>query len=126
LYKAVSTGARFLARTNGALAADDEGNCTAEGEWPDTTSLTVAKNLIVYGNTGGTGSPLLPNLSHDTIEIEVVPQTLTMSNGAIGICKITVRAWATFAGLFGDIVIPFTSIESFDIRAETEERYIGY
>lgn len=126
LYKAVSTGARYLARSNEALAYDDEGNCTEDGDWPDVPSLTVAENLIVFGNTTGTGPPLLPNLSRDTIEITVVPQTLTTSDGAVGICKIRVRAWATFAGLFGDIVIPFTSIESFDIRAETEERYIGY
>lgn len=127
LYKSVSSGARYLARVNGVFD-----NCTTAtgpwvtGPWPDTTSLNDAQNLIVYGNTSGSGSPLIPNLDDSgAITIEVESRPLVKSEETVATCVITVQAKADFAGLFGEIVIPFTSLETFTIRAETEERYIG-
>ena len=126
LYKSVSSGARYLARVNGVLTVNDEGGCTSVGAWPDTTSLSAAENLIVYGNTSGDGAPLLPNLDDsNAVTIAVESRSLIKTDKTVLTCVITVDAEAAFAGFFGEIVIPFTSIETFVIRAETEERYIG-
>lgn len=51
--KAARVGARYLA--------------TAE---LNTTEETAAKNLVVYGNTAGTGTPILSGLSPTNIHIE--------------------------------------------------------
>lgn len=123
LYKAVESGARYLARVNGLL---DKTTCATD---PDNWASWEgnAKNLIIYGNITGTGTPLLPNLNSDTVHITAeVKEDVGMTGGDVDICKIIVTADPAFAGLFGDVVIPFTTLEAFVIRAETEERYIGY
>ncbi|MCW8917683.1 MAG: pilus assembly protein [Gammaproteobacteria bacterium] len=128
LYKAVASGARYLARVNDVLAFDTNGNCTTAGPaWPDSGSLTAAQNLIIYGNTAVTGTPLIPNLdASDAVTITVAPHPLPKTDGStVNVCVITINAEAEFSGLFGAIVIPFTTLETFKIRAETEERYIG-
>lgn len=124
LYKAVGAGARYLARANRVLDAQD--NCATQGTW--TSKLAAAQNLVIYGHTTGTGTPLLPNLDESgAVTIAVEQRMLTKTDGvAEPICVITVHARTGFAGFFGDIVIPFTTLETFHIRAETEERYIGY
>jgi hypothetical protein len=126
LYKAVESGARYLARVNNVLQFDADNNCTTAGpDWPDSVSLTAARNLIIYGNIDGTGTPLLPNLDDsDAITISVAPRSLPKTPPVM-VCIITITAQPEFAGFFGDIVIPFTTLETFNIRAETEERYIG-
>ena len=49
------------------------------------TEDTAAKNIVVYGNTAGTGSPILTDLSTTHVEITrqggtpVLPQTVTVS-----------------------------------------------
>jgi Flp pilus assembly protein TadG len=128
LYKAVASGARYLARVNGVIAFNSDGNCTTAGVWPDSGSLAAAQNLIIYGNNAGTGTPLLPNLdASNAVSVTVAPRPLTKTDGStVMICVITVNAEALFASLFGDIVVPFTKLATFNIRAETEERYIGY
>ena len=126
LYKSVSSGARYLARINDVLAIDDDGNCTTTGAWPDATSLTAAENLIIYGTLAGGGVPLIPNLDDSgAITIAVDSRPLIKTDETVATCVITVNAEAAFAGIFGEIVIPFTPLEPFAIRAETEERYIG-
>ncbi len=126
LYKSVSSGARYLARVNDILTFDDEGNCTTVGDWPDATSHSAAENLIVYGNTLGVGPPLLPNLDDSgAVTITVESRSLIKTDETVATCVIIVQAETAFSGFFGEIVIPFTSIETFFIRAETEERYIG-
>jgi hypothetical protein len=128
LYKAVESGARYLGRINDVLLFDEDGNCTTAGpDWPDSVSLTAARNLIIYGNTTGSGNPLLPNLdASDAITIAVEARPLTKTEDVnVTICVIRVNAEAAFSGFFGDIVIPFTTMETFNILAETEERYIG-
>lgn len=128
LYKAVESGARYLARVNNVLQFDEDGNCTTAGpDWPDSVSLTAATNLIIYGNINGTGNPLLPNLDESgAITISVAPRELTKTDtSTLMVCVITITSQPAFAGFFGDIVIPFTTLDNFNIRAETEERYIG-
>jgi hypothetical protein len=86
-----------------------------------------ANNLIVYGNITGAGTPLLPNLNSSVVHIDSeIKHDIAMTEGNVDICIITVYADPEFAGLFGEIVVPFTTLKTFTIRAETEERYIGY
>ena len=61
LAKAVRDGARYLADqaidgTTGVIALD-------------TTKQSQTKNLVIYGNTAGTGAPLLPGLAPEQITI---------------------------------------------------------
>jgi hypothetical protein len=35
----------------------------------DATTLSQTKNLVIYGNTAGTGAPLLPGLAPEQITI---------------------------------------------------------
>ena len=125
LYKAVSTGSRYLARVNGILDTD----CVQQTGWGD--AVTTTQNLIIYGTTAVTPSPLIPNLDAVgaiTITIRDPDLTKTPLDGeAVSekICVITINAEADFSGLFGDVAIPFTNIQPLMIRAETEERYIG-
>lgn len=121
LYKAVASGARYLARASGVINTE---SCATQGTW--AVSMVAAKKLIVYGNTAGTGTPLIPNLDVSNVEITVATRSLIKTDdSAVGVCVITINAEAAFSGLFGEIVIPFTTLETFNIRAETEERYIG-
>ena len=67
LAKAVQAGSRYLSTVPVGGASD-----------------TAAKNLIVYGNVGGTGSPILTGLSTSNIDITrigeypLVPDTTTV------------------------------------------------
>jgi hypothetical protein len=56
----------------------------------DCTQGTAAKNLVVFGNTAGTGSPILPGLTVSNVAItpndlacsgtpQGVPETITVS-----------------------------------------------
>jgi Flp pilus assembly protein TadG len=128
LYKAVESGARYLARANGVLSPVT-GCDTTLPAWTSSLEPVYAKNLVVYGQiTVAAGStPLLPNLDDsDAVTIAAEQRMLTKTDGvAVPICVITVHAETAFSGFFGDIVIPFTTLETFQILAETEERYIG-
>ncbi|MGH8577225.1 MAG: TadE/TadG family type IV pilus assembly protein [Gammaproteobacteria bacterium] len=66
LHKAVRDGVRYLSSealkgTTGVLY-DEESQ-----EWQDIMEET--KNIVVYGNRGGGGDPVLPGLSTDQIEV---------------------------------------------------------
>lgn len=120
LYKAVNTGARYLARVNDAVVVDqDEGTCTAGTGWGN--GMDRAVELIIQGDGN---EPLLPNLNEDGITVLLSARTMVMSGEDKTVCVITIQAQADFAGTFGE-TIPFTNIGPFAIRAETEERYIG-
>lgn len=125
LYKAVSTGSRYLARAGNIINTD----CVPQTGW--TTATDTAQNLIIYGATTAGSTPLIPNLDAATaITINAGSRELTKTplegeEVVEQVCIITITAEAAFAGLFGEVVIPFTSIETFMIRAETEDRYIG-
>jgi hypothetical protein len=125
LYKAVESGARYLARANGIL--DPATGCDKTlPAWADSLEPGYAANLIIYGRTEPVAgnTPLLPNLD-DSGAVTIDVRLGTLEGANVPICVITVHAAPLFAGLFGDIVIPFTTLESFHIQAETEERYIG-
>ena len=67
LAKASRVGARYLS-TAYVTAADD----------------TAAKNIVVYGNTAGTGTPILTGLTTDNVQVirqggvPAVPETVTI------------------------------------------------
>ena len=68
--KAARVGARYLASKSVTSGTDYAGN---------------AKKIVVYGNIAGTGSPVLPGLTVDNVEITYqgvipsVPDTVTVS-----------------------------------------------
>ena len=66
LAKAARVGARYLVTSK-----------------VDCNQGTMAKNLIVYGNTAGTGSPILPGLT--TANITVSPNDLACSGTPQGV-----------------------------------------
>jgi len=67
LAKAARVGSRYLS-TAPTVAASD----------------TQAKNIVVYGNTNGSGTPILPGLSATNVKITrqggttVIPETITV------------------------------------------------
>lgn len=67
LSKAARAGARYLTTA-----------------YPSTTEDTAAANIIVYGNTGGTGTPILDGLSATQIKVTrqggspAIPETITV------------------------------------------------
>jgi hypothetical protein len=69
LAKGARLGARYLASKSVSSGTDWEG---------------PAKNLVVYGNVGGTGNPILPGLSPGNIDIQYaggpvsLPDTVTV------------------------------------------------
>lgn len=58
--KAARVGARFLASKSVASATNYEGQ---------------AKNLVVYGNIGGTGTPVLPGMTAANVQVEYMGGT---------------------------------------------------
>ncbi len=58
--KAARVGARYLASKSATSATNYEGQ---------------AKNLVVYGNIGGTGSPVLPGMSAGNVDVQYVGGT---------------------------------------------------
>ena len=68
LTKATRVGARYLTT-----------------EPPSGTSDTEAANLVIYGNTEGTGDPILPGMTADNVEVTregpnpVLPERVSVS-----------------------------------------------
>ena len=70
LAKASRLGARYLA---------------SKSVNSETDYKAIAKNIVVFGNTAGTGSPVLPGLTTDDVDISYqggvagLPETVTVS-----------------------------------------------
>jgi hypothetical protein len=135
LTKAVTAGARYLARGPGKdpmgnVVLDDE-TCTPGPAWG--AFETRAADLVVYGSLDPQpgDEPLLPHLDEsgnvaigyrgpETIDVDVSGTTQTVSA-----CVITVSASAAFDGLFGENIVPMLNLGAFDLNAAAEERYLG-
>lgn len=79
------------------------------------THTTQARNLIVYGNTAGTGTPLAIGLS-----LANVPTPTWQSAGTAPVINtVTVQVSGyTFNSMFGSVLgLPFGAIPFSDIRA---------
>jgi Flp pilus assembly protein TadG len=87
LAKAVRDGARHAAGTaiNGAKVLD-----------LTTTIINETRNLVVYGNTAGSGDPVLANLT-------VAAVTVTDLGGS----NIEVRAQYAYNGVLGSVIPAF-------------------
>ena len=87
LTKAVRDGARHTAGTaiNGAKVLD-----------LSATIVSETRNLVVYGNTAGTGSPLLPGLNVDAVTVT-----------DLGSSNIEVRAQYAYTGIVGSVIPAF-------------------
>jgi Flp pilus assembly protein TadG len=66
------------------------------------TATSPAQNLVVYGNTGGTGSPLLPGLAVGQVTVA------TQADGT-GATDVTVSVAYPYQSLFGGSIPKFVS-----------------
>jgi len=126
LTKAVNIGARYIARQPDLLyppyAENNPCGVADSGRWSNVQG--EAKNLIICGRRDCSGEePVVPGLVEDHITIGT-PELVTGYGGSPA-CVIEVSARTPFSPIFGDVVIPFTSVGLFDLTARTEERYIG-
>lgn len=116
LNKAVTAGARYVARIPNAASMSD---CTPDSAW--TSATDQGKAMIAYTD-GGTGSLLLPGLDDSgAITFDANPRDATVTTA----CVITVNATTQFVGLFGDSIVPLLDIGPLYLKASVEERYIG-
>jgi len=131
LTKAVNIGARYIARKPGlfySAKATDDPPCGVmdSGEWANAQA--AAKNLIICGNPDScSGSePVVPGLTADTITITAATLVSVGPSGdpAKG-CRFEIDADAPFVPIFGDLIVPFTTLTGVTLNAHTEERYIG-
>jgi len=75
MAKAARVGARFMA----AKTLD-----SASTDW-----ILATKKLVVYGNTAGSGNPVLPGLSVDNVDVKFAGGTYTNGNGVPATVTIT-------------------------------------
>jgi hypothetical protein len=84
LFAAVAEfGRYFYEYTTLAKAARDGGRFMAAKTIDSATTdwVLVTKKLIVYGNMEGTGTPLLPGLSIDNVDVQFAGGTYAGGNG---------------------------------------------
>ena len=129
LTKAVNIGARYIARQPDLLHSPYAENnpCAVVdgGRWSSVQG--EAKNLIICGRRGDCDAQeaVVPGLVADHIHIPEPVFVPASDYGGNPACRITVTARTPFSPIFGDVVVPFTSVGLFSLTARTEERYIG-
>lgn len=96
LTKAVRTGVRYVA------ANAFQG--TTGVVWISATLRAETQNLVVYGNSAGTGTPVLPGLTAADI---------TVTN--IGANNIQVTAAHTISGILGPVLSSFYGGPNFNL-----------
>lgn len=115
LYKGLMAGSRYLARANGVIVLDTDDNSCSKG--PNFSTMeTNTKNLIAATVVD------FPGFNTADITINVPAQAVFGDGDVIG-CKIRITADAQFNALF--VPLDSEGFGSFNIHAETEERYIG-
>jgi Flp pilus assembly protein TadG len=96
-YSTLNDGVRNAARyVAGAASNGTDGTLVTSGTW--STLAAQGKNLAVYGNVNGTGTPLLAGLTVGEITVTPVPadpKTVPSYN------EITVSASYPYQSLFG-------------------------
>jgi Flp pilus assembly protein TadG len=101
---AMRNAARYLARVP----------ITAICDW----GLTNAKNLAVYGNIAGTGSPLITGWATTNITLQQPSDCSALTNPII----IQLRATAPYTGL----MLPAVNLSNaITLQVQHEERWIG-
>ncbi len=130
LHRALTVGARYLTHKEGIIALDlANGTCSAteNAAFSYSQEVDIAKNLILCGQQSCVGNnAILPNLTYAKIDVALPGAAVEFdSTNGLYACVIQISAYAEFAGLF-DTVVPFTNLESPNLNARTEVRYIGY
>lgn len=121
LTKATLSGARYLARLDGAVTYDGD-SCSKGPAW----DVVKATNLILYGSEEAGSKTLIPKMSVKPEDVEVIDGKFSGEGDTVG-CIIKITSTATFTSIFGDEgpIIPFTDIDTFEMEQTVEERYIG-
>lgn len=125
LTKAVTTGARYLARSPNLMTGPP--HCDPDTGW--ATAVAQAEALIESGNAG-TGSVILPGLDSagaitfsGTWRNESVAVASTTQY--INVCVIEVQASTPFVSMSGGSLVPFFQVGPINLIARAEERYLG-
>lgn len=125
INKAVTSGARYLARSPDIVGApDDTPPCASQGSWTD--ALTRAQNIVIYGNESATGTAVLKDAT--VLIDDPVLRAYQVDGDTMYDCVLVVHAEAPFTSLFGgDIYLPLFGGEGEDglvLRGTAEERYL--
>ena len=74
------------------------------------TQIAATKNLVVYGNIGGTGTALVPGLSISNVNLDAASWQLTGSYPLIRTVTVTVSGF-TFHSLYSSVFgVTFTTL----------------
>ena len=127
LTKAVTAGARYVARAPDALIDPwaEPPECGVGTGW---AAAIAQGELLIENDNAGTGSVILPGLDDaGAIQFSSGMETVAYGGGAgnIDVCVITVRAEADFAAISGESIVPFLQLGPITLNAQAEERYIG-
>lgn len=125
INKAVTSGARYLARTPEIIGIPDgDPPCNTLAGWAAASDR--AQNFTIYGDESGAGEPLLLDMVVEVAAPEV--RSFSTDTGNYLDCVVTVHAEAPFHSLFGDNVYPpLFGGEAGDgvmLKADAEERYL--
>jgi len=82
LNSAVRGGARY-----GSMQSYDSGTST-----PSTAFSTAVKNMVVYGNSAGTGNPVAPGLTTDKVQVVAVMKGAIPSSITVKVTGYTIDA----------------------------------
>ena len=82
LNSAVRGGARYA-----SMQSYDSGSST-----PSTAFSTAAKNMVVYGNSAGTGNPVAPGLTTNNVQVVAIMKGAIPSSITVQITGYTVDA----------------------------------
>lgn len=134
LTKAVTTGARYVARAPEAVTetVDSGGNITGCATGPNWSVVTDQAKLLIEKDDRGAGNVILPALDAPGAIVFRVPRleslSVALSSGGtttVSACVIEVLAAAQFAALSGDSLVPFFQVGPITLNAQAEERYLG-
>lgn len=100
-YSLLADAARDADRYLGSNAITDSSGVATIS----TTATNATKNLVVYGNAGGTGSPQLPGLAVGQV-------TVATQTDASGATVVTVSVAYPYQSLFGGSIPKFVAAGS--------------
>ncbi len=114
LTKAAISGLRYMTRAYNAV--DDD--CSTGPRW--SKSVQRARILAVKA---GLDAPIVPDLEVGDVQITVQKRSVTAPLGDV--CVINVSIEVPFRSIFGDTMVPFTSIRTPVLNSALEGVYVG-
>jgi len=123
LNKAISIGARYIARIPDAVAVttDSDGKVTACATGSQWSGATTNAELLIENSSAGTGAIILAGLEATFSN----PEWRELPGLDEAICVVSVQATAPFLPILGDSLVPFFEVGPITLHAQAEERYIG-